>query len=195
MTLSSHVDNFRYAVALFDEISRLPRDRDTVVRVNNWRFIPARDAVLTVHQFSMTLQSLNSSLGQCKTIRDLINRDEMRLANKLCAASFPRIADIRLNVAHNSEFRLNANAFEEHSAQGEDWDGPGFEGKGMVSLSNALINDIYTATVKGKFASLAINENTALSLEAVCTHVELAFEPVTAFARAQRLQPRPQNGV
>ena len=111
--LASYTDDFAAALELFDMASKdvpqlfasfdsSPEEKRAIDTKRRWCFIAAKDGAMTVYHFGQTLDLIRGGLGDCPTLRAMIDTDVLKEVDKRFKRKFPFYERLRHAVAHQS---------------------------------------------------------------------------------------------
>ena len=111
--LAGYVEDFAAALELYEVSTKavghlmVPFDgTEDETRARNikrrWRFIAAKDGAMTIYHFGETIDAVRGGLGNCKTLRAMVNTDKLKEADKHFDKAFPNYVKLRHSVAHQA---------------------------------------------------------------------------------------------
>jgi hypothetical protein len=98
--IQSFENDFAKALELFDHLVAQERPFPLSQFPHKWALIPARDAVMTVHNVGDALEALNRAVDNCSTIRNSLNDNSLKPIIGFFKAAFPHATDMRNSRAH-----------------------------------------------------------------------------------------------
>jgi hypothetical protein len=180
-------DRFLDALTLFDYCSaQASASNGTNLRFENWRFIAARDASMTVYNFRQSMFAANDLANKSNYVKAALNLSALKEANSKFDNYFSDFRDIRDAVGHSGELAKNQFAYEKNSFSG-DYIANGIHIKNVQKLiiKDSLVGRKYTCTIKGKIVDCEISAQSFAQLN----EVENLF--YSAFMQAPSAPPEP----
>ena len=137
-----------------------------------WSELAARDAVMTIYHFAVTLRSIRSGSSKLTSLRDKIIFSDLRAATADFDAFFPSSVAMRHGVGHRADNIANLNEIKSHQSD-----------TGLVF--GAYRDRGYTVTYKGIDHTLLVNTRNFRAL------IEIVLKVFGAFPHLAGILPRP----
>ncbi|WP_340667954.1 hypothetical protein [Bradyrhizobium ottawaense] len=185
--LHTRATDFWTGKALFDSLNR---QRGLTYQL--WQVVSARDCMMSIYHFGRTIEGIDLSLGQCRSLRGIIDATAKRDARKRFEKSFPSYIKIRHALAHSAERTHTEANTKRHSKKGPiDRAGLGPEGMakvfgpatmaaaaGIEIMMDGLLGHRFTTTWEGEVVECDINDASGKILDEIVDAFWGAFSPV-----------------
>lgn len=171
--LRQHLENFQAAAALIDHCEATletmaveqSAPHDDFRQVMDWERIAARDAVMTVYHFGVTVMAIRSNIGKAPSLKR-VDHKLMRGAWKRFLRAFPFYEEHRHAVAHLADDMRTIEKLE--ALIPED---------GAIQTGN-LDGRTYIMNYKKGRMALSVTAETATELQSIMYEVWGAFRPM-----------------
>jgi hypothetical protein len=174
--LDSYVNNFRAALLLFNGTFNPKYENDTKLFVA-WKFLAARDGVITIYNFSECLLAIKESARKLPTINSKVDWSMMRKATREFRAKFPSFDALRHGVAHAAELASTQKSFNENAIT-TAYEGQGFKkgAGGTLFVTNHLTNNVYSTVHQGFMRSYPVTVETLSAIESIRDQIVAALK-------------------
>lgn len=178
--LRAEQQQFRNSVSLFEHASVLhvqalqatiarqtwlDPSNDPAWKFRGWTLAAARDAVLTVYHFRITLSAVRSNLKSVTRFMDQCDHNAHRSASRLLDQHFPKLERMRHTIAHFAEHFKTPLELEKHMSNG-------------VYLNNSIDGNRFMLSRYRDDLCIELSEESAQKLADAESLVHSAFEPM-----------------
>lgn len=152
---------------------------------DRWMIVAARDCVMSVYHFGRFIEGIDKSIGQCNTLKSVIDMKSIKSARRKFTTEFPFYITMRHAIAHDAERSSTSAESKKHGVFGEtEIDiAPGIPKIILSSGSSFLLkHGIHDKTFHsmwdGKFVSCKITEETGEILDKIFGEYMSIFTPI-----------------
>jgi hypothetical protein len=184
LQLATFANQFRAALHLFDFVTSVECQmvviRNPQWRVEEWKFIAAREGAMSIYHFAKALEDIMACLNKSPTVLGLVRRPEIRKARKLLRKHFPKFETVRHAVAHAGELMREPGAYSRHVITGPVVIGDIYFG-GTFGLRDTFVSERkFVNTFEGAVQEYEISQATLHALTEIRMQFFAAFRDVEA---------------
>ena len=180
--LHAYVDSFEAALYIYDDYSaRIRRayqnDKDPDIPPRTV-FVAARDAAMTIYHLTTAMRQIKATLTYCPTLKEHVDHDMLKLAQKRLAALAPGIENLRHAISHAGTANKK---FTDPDTGGKPASWP----KGMIEVGN-IWHRRYTTTImtkngRSRNVSYELSKDTLDALKSITNQYTSAFIPAAIY--------------
>jgi hypothetical protein len=175
-SMQKFIGNFARDLSLFNFVfNSTPAERLNSHFSFGWLNIAARDGAMNIYHFMCAMEGAKACIHRCPTLVAGVNRCKARSATKHFSKLFPQCENLRNAVAHIAELTLTPEKRKVNSFSGEVNHLLIHGQVNDVMISDSLVGNEYTCTIRGELISYNISKYTLDNLVAIADEFHESF--------------------
>jgi hypothetical protein len=161
--MDSYITDIETALDLYEESAPRPRAPDFLKRLRR-SMLASKEIVMSIYHVSCIITAIRRGLKGCPTIQASFDKAQLKEAESIFKARFPKAEEFRHAVGHSAELGATPADRELNSLPG-------------LRVKSSLMNSMFMFTWQGELLSVEISKATCLAMRDVEQRVLAAFLP------------------
>ena len=128
LDMGRRCEDLKATVLLFDDCRKFLNDKTNMALRGEefqiktyWLGMAARESATTIFRFNEAMGKASNNLGQCPTLKKLVDHKEIRNARKAINRYFPNMEALRHTAQHAADIFGSPESFAKHAAGPENF--------------------------------------------------------------------------